>query len=209
MPVQWRGGILLMSLQDTYLEGPLPERCDACAHGAHMSLTILRLGPRREDLEGPGVLVVFHGKTVVPKVHRGLIDVNHRATQLLLDDLVDLELFNCFLSWWCNFGCRGHISYLDIICQLLDFRHVNLRNDNFFDLGWCLIRSGSRLYAVPPLKVGPVSGICHYHSYGYPRYGPEDPARVGAPRTLEVYHLARQWLRVELPEGLLAVIAID
>jgi hypothetical protein len=164
-----------MSLQDTYLEGPLPEWSDACAHGAHMSLTILRLGPRREDLEGPGVLVIFHGETIVPEVHRGLIYVDHCATQLLLDDLVDLGLFYSFLSWWCNFGGRGHISHLDIVVQLLDFRHVNLRNHNFFDLGWCIISCCSRLYSVLPLKVGPVSGISHYHSYGYPRYRPEDP----------------------------------
>ena len=88
----WRGRILLMPIHYTNLEGPLPERCHARADGAHISLAILRLGPRREDLEGPGVLVVFHGKTVLPEVHRDLIDVHHRAAQLFLHDLVDLGI---------------------------------------------------------------------------------------------------------------------
>ena len=57
-----------------------------------MSLAILRLSPRREDLEGPGVLVVFHGKTVLPEVHRDLIDVHHSSAQLLLHDLVDFGI---------------------------------------------------------------------------------------------------------------------
>ena len=104
-----------MSLHYTNLEGPLPERSDACSDWADMPLTVLRLGPRREDLEGPGVLVVLYGKTVVSEVHRALIDVHHRATQLLLDDLIDLGLFYCLLSWWCNFGGRGHIAYFDIV----------------------------------------------------------------------------------------------
>ena len=57
-----------------------------------MSLAILRLSPRREDLEGTSVLVVFHGKTVLPEVHRDLIDVHHRAAQLFLHDLVSLRI---------------------------------------------------------------------------------------------------------------------
>ena len=104
-----------MSLHYTNLEWPLPEWSDACSDWANMPLTVLRLGPRREDLEGPGVLVVLYGKTVVSEVHRALIDVHHRATQLLLDDLIDLGLFYCLLSWWCNFGGRGHIANFDIV----------------------------------------------------------------------------------------------